>query len=111
MQYSYRNNYTWLMLMIVLLAAGLWLPVAAQALPPPCPGALEYHDDTYGGQLRQLYEPAGHEHNLYHHRTPWNADNSYMIGVKEDLNNANWKVVLYDGDGCFIKELFPISLV
>jgi hypothetical protein len=32
-----------------------------------------------------------------------------MIGIRSDLNEKNWKVVLYDGNGCYIKDLFPVS--
>ncbi|MEW6356454.1 MAG: hypothetical protein AB1696_09020 [Planctomycetota bacterium] len=66
-------------------------------------------DPTYGGRIRQIEKPGGHEHNLYYHRDPWNADSSRMIGIHSDLQQKNWRVVLYDGDGQFIKELFPID--
>lgn len=74
-----------------------------------CPNAIDYVDPTYGGQLRELRRAEGHEHNLYYYRDPWNADNSYMVGVQSDLDQKNWRVVLYTGDGCFVKELFAIG--
>src|SRR5262245_38405464 len=106
---SYRNSRTWLILVAVVLAVGFWEPVSAQPLPPACPGTLDYFDDTYGSQVRQLYDPSGHEHNTYYHRDPWNANNTYMVGIKEDLDHTHWRVVLYDGNGCFVKVLFPVS--
>ena len=39
----------------------------------------------------------------------WNADGSYMLGIQSDLQQKNWHVVLYDGDGRFIKDLFSID--
>jgi hypothetical protein len=32
-----------------------------------------------------------------------------MVGVQSDLQQANAKVVLYDGVGCYLRDLFPIS--
>lgn len=70
---------------------------------------IDYVDPDYGGKIRQLKKDDGHEHNLYYYRNPWNADNSRMVGVQSDLQQRNWQVVLYDGDGCLIKTLFSID--
>ena len=29
-----------------------------------------------------------------------------MVGVHSDLEQKNWRIVLYNGDGCYQKELF-----
>ncbi|MBM3335788.1 PD40 domain-containing protein, partial [Candidatus Sumerlaeota bacterium] len=73
------------------------------------PSAIDYTDPTYGAKIRHLRKDDGHEHNLYYYRNPWNADCTRMVGIHSDLAQQNWRVVLYDGDGNFIKELFPID--
>jgi hypothetical protein len=73
------------------------------------PQIVDYTDPTYGSKIRQLQKDDGHEHNFYYYREPWNADGSYMLGIQSDLNQKNWHVVLYDGDGHFIKDLFSIQ--
>jgi len=93
--------------------------VAAGPPPPPanptplapeaCANAVDYIDPRYGGRIRQLLKPDGHEHNIYYHRNPFNADGSAMIGVQSDLDQANWRIVLYDGDGCFLRDLYPLG--
>ncbi len=83
--------------------------VTAQPTQQPCPNAVDLVDSTYGGRIRQLAKADGHEHNIYYHRNVFNADNSYLIGIQSDLQQQNWRVVLYTGDGCYLKELFPIS--
>jgi hypothetical protein len=70
---------------------------------------VEYVDSTYGAKIRHLQKDDGHEHNLYYYRNPWNADSSHMVGIQSDLQQKDWRVVLYDGDGRFLRELFPIS--
>ena len=86
------------------------LPVTAiSARPQTCSNAVDFVDPDYGGRIRQLVKPDGHEHNLYYDRDPWNADQSYMLGIQSDLQQKNWNVILYDGDGCFLGSLFPIS--
>ena len=59
--------------------------------------------------MRQLATADAHEHNIYYPRNVWNADNSLMVGVYSDLEQKNWRIVLHNGDGCYQKELFPIS--
>ena len=93
-------------------ALGLVASVSA-AEPAPAPGAaakvIDYKDPDYGSRVRHLRKEDGHEHNLYYHRDPWNADGSRLLGIHSDLQQKNWKVVLYDGDGQFLKELFAID--
>ncbi|MBM4082106.1 MAG: hypothetical protein FJ278_20540, partial [Planctomycetes bacterium] len=98
---------------IGLVWAGLLL---AQEARPGAEGApaggtslVDYVDPTYGGKIRQLLKPDGHEHNLYYYRDPWNADGSFMVAVQSDLQQKNWRVALYDGEGRFIRELFSID--
>ncbi len=74
------------------------------------PTLVDYSDPTYGGKIRQLQKDDGHEHNFYYYREPWNADGSYMLGIQSDLQQRNWHVVLYDGDGRYIKDLFSTDL-
>ncbi len=70
---------------------------------------VDYADPTYGARIRQLRKDGGHEHNLYYYRDPWNADGTRMLGIQSDLDQKHWRVCLYDGDGVFLKELFPIE--
>jgi hypothetical protein len=91
--------------------------VAPAAEPRPLPGAMnvgapeivDFLDATYGTKVRQLRKDDGHEHNFYYVRDPWNADGRFMLGVQSDLQQKNWHVVLYDGDGRFLKDLFAIA--
>src|ERR1700758_1767162 len=70
------------------------------------PTIQDYVDPTYGSKIRQLRKDDGHEHNFYYYRNPWNSDGSSMLGIQSDLQQKNWHVVLYDGDGNFLKDLF-----
>lgn len=110
----------WARTTLALVAATFLMPASVIArddppIPPDPPPSscsntiVDYIDPTYGHQIRQIWKPEGHEHNMYYHRNPWNADNSHMIGIESDLAEKNWRVVLYDGAGCFIKELFPTT--
>lgn len=73
------------------------------------PEIVDYTDPTYGSKIRQLKKGDGHEHNFYYYRDPWNADGSRMLGIQSDLEQKNWHVVLYDGDGRFLKDLFSVE--
>ncbi|MBM4026801.1 MAG: hypothetical protein FJ280_15565, partial [Planctomycetes bacterium] len=88
-------------------------PPAAQQLGVPMkvgPAQIvDYVDPTYGAKIRQLRKDDGHEHNFYYYRDPWNADGSRMLAIQSDLEQKNWRVCLYDGEGVFLKELFPIE--
>jgi hypothetical protein len=104
---------------LLLLAGGAWpqtkdlrltQPTAQQLrISKSCTNVVDYVDPAYGNKVRQLRRPDGHEHNMYYHRNPWNADGTYMVGIQSDLQQKNWRVVLHDGDGCFIKELFTVG--
>jgi hypothetical protein len=96
------------MLKLTLLWA-VWLSAHPLAAAGTCRTASDYTDPVYGAAIRQSADAESHRHNLYYYRDPWNADRSYMAGVRTDPQQQNWKVVLYDGSGCFLKELFPIS--
>ncbi len=73
------------------------------------PQIIDDTDLTYGAKFRQIRKDDGHEHNFYYYRDPWNADGSRMLGIQSNLEQKNWRVCLYDGDGVFLKELFPIE--
>jgi hypothetical protein len=73
------------------------------------PAIVDSIDPTYGGRIRQLQKDDGHEHNFYYYRDPWNAGGSLMLGIQSDLQQKNWHVVLHDGDGHFLKDLFSID--
>jgi hypothetical protein len=74
-----------------------------------CSNTREYVDPVYGTKITELVSPGRNDHNLYYHRNPWNADNSYLVGVDSDADSRNWSVILYDGRGCFIRPLFTIA--
>ena len=67
---------------------------------------VEFTDPTYGGRIRQVFNPAGDEHNLYHYRSVFNADNSRLLGIETPQGSKDYQVTLYDGDGQFLKKLF-----
>lgn len=66
-------------------------------------------DPIYKSKIRQITYSGGHIHNLYYYRNPWNADGTRLLGIVCDPQQKNWRVVLLDGDGHFIKELFSID--
>jgi hypothetical protein len=66
---------------------------------------VDFVDPTHGGRVRQLAKPDGQEHNIYSTRNAFNADNTYMVGIQSDANGKHWQLILYDGDGVFIKHL------
>jgi len=67
---------------------------------------IDFTDPTYGGRIRQIYNPAGDEHDLYHYRSVFNADNSRLLGVETPKGSTGYQVTLYDGDGQFLRKLF-----
>lgn len=67
---------------------------------------IDFTDPTYGGRIRQIYNPEGDEHDLYHYRSVFNADNSRMLGIETPSGSTDYQVTLYDGDGRFLKRLF-----
>jgi WD40 repeat protein len=94
-----------------IVAAAL-LAVVGSATPQPPDGddrkprMIDFTDPTYGGRVRQIYNPAGDEHDLYHYRRVFNADNSRLIGIETPAGSTDYQVTLYDGDGRFLKNLF-----
>src|SRR5690349_9500226 len=70
---------------------------------------IDFTDPTYGARIRQIFNPAGDEHDLYHYRSVFNADNSRMIGIETPKGSKDCLVTLYDGDGKFLKKLFTQS--
>lgn len=98
-----------------ILAAAALLGVAGLlSSQPPAPSArddqkprmMDFTDPTYGGRVRQIYNPAGDEHNLYHYRRVFNADNSRLLGIETPAGSTDYRVTLYDRDGERLKSLF-----
>lgn len=88
----------------------LWFALSAVFLVEVASAEIvDFIDPTYGTKIRQLRKDDGHEHNFYYYRDPWNADGSRMLGIQSNLEQKDWRVCLYDGDGVFLKELLPIS--
>lgn len=79
---------------------------AATAEAGPARRVIDFTDPTYGGRIRQIFNPAGDEHNLYHYRSVFNADNSRLVGIETPKGSTDYHVTLYDGDGRFLKRLF-----
>jgi hypothetical protein len=69
---------------------------------------IDFTDPTYGGRVRQIYNPAGDEHDLYHYRSVFNADNSRMLAIETPNGSKDYRVTLYDGDGKSLKRLFTV---
>lgn len=67
---------------------------------------IEFTDPIYGGQIRQIFNPAGDEHNLYHYRCVFNADMSRLLGIQTPAGSTDYRVTLYDADGKVLKQLF-----
>lgn len=70
---------------------------------------IDFVDPTYGAHIRQIFNAAGDEHNLYHYRSVFNADNSRMLGIETPAGSTTYHVTLYDGDGRFLKRLFTAA--
>lgn len=93
------------------LASALFtLAFAAPAPIAPGPASsrrlIDFVDPSYGAHIRQIFNPAGNEHNLYHYRSVFNADNSRLLGIETPAGSSTYHVTLYDGDGRFLKRLF-----
>ncbi len=95
-----------------LLVLCAFVPGAVTTAPaaPACANTYDYKDKVHDTSVRQLTRAAADDHNIYHHRNVFNADNSYMIGIQEDPPGPDgkipWYVTLYTGDGCFVKRLY-----
>jgi len=92
-----------------LLYVGLFVALLVLVGGRPKPEVVDFADPTYGSIVRQLVKTDGQEHNMYVHRSPFNADNSYLLGIRAAPNGAQWKLVLYDGLGYFQRELFAVD--
>ena len=90
-----------------------WAPVGPRAVEavvtPSCDHVTRYIDSSYGANIARIVKPDGHLHNIYYHRNPWNADVKRLIGIQTNLEQRNWRVVLYDENGCFTNDLFGIK--
>lgn len=84
-------------------------PAAAPSFEAGAEKIVDFTDPTYGGHIRQLQKDDSHDHNFYYYRDPWNADGTWLLGIQSDLQQKNWHVVLHDGDGRFLKDLFTID--
>jgi hypothetical protein len=78
----------------------------AQDRPTDQTRLVDFNDPTYGGRVRQIFNPAGDEHDLYHYRSVFNADNSKFLGIETPTKSREYIVTLYDGDGNRLKRLF-----
>jgi hypothetical protein len=67
---------------------------------------IEFVDPTYGSPLRQIFNSAGDEHNIYHYRSVFNADDSRLLAIQTPTGTSDYLVSLYDGEGKFIRRLF-----
>jgi hypothetical protein len=94
---------------VALFALIAILPRPASAADVAPARIVDAPDAAYGTWVRQVRDDGGHEHNLYYYRDPWNADGSRMLAIQSDLQQKNWRVCLYDGDGLFLRTLFPID--
>ncbi len=83
-------------------------PAAKQVVQeePTVPRLVDFTDPTYGGRVRQIVNPAGDEHNLYHYRSVFNADNSRLLGIETPRGTADYRVTLHDGDGRGLRFLY-----
>jgi hypothetical protein len=94
----------------IIVVVALTGPRLVQAAPATsCASVVAFTDPTYDTRVSELKSPQGHQHNIYYRRDIWNADDSYMLGVRTDLNGQNWRLTLYTGDGCFVRELYNLA--
>jgi hypothetical protein len=93
-----------LLLTAVVLMGWCGTALAVQSTPD-CSQVFEYKDAVTGRSVRQLRKADGHEHNIYHFRNVFNADETLLFAVQSDLNQQNWRQSLYTSDGCFLRHL------
>ena len=96
-------------LVVVVSLCLCWPSVGRSQSYGSCSNTREYVDPDFGSKITELVSLGRNDHNLYYPRNPWNADDSYMVGIDSDGDSRNWSVILYDGRGCFIKRLFTIE--
>jgi hypothetical protein len=91
----------------LLLAAALPGCFLGAADPPPDEiRMIDFNDPTYGSRVRQIFNPGGDEHDLYHYRSVFNSDNSRILGIETPKGSKDYVVTLYDGTGKRLKRLF-----
>ncbi|OAI55698.1 hypothetical protein AYO49_05275 [Verrucomicrobiaceae bacterium SCGC AG-212-N21] len=92
------------------LFAFLWvlpsLTAQVKEAPTDHTQMVDIHCPQYGGRVRQIFNPEGDEHDLYHYRSVFNANNSRIIGIETPKKSRDYIVTLYDGDGNRLKRLF-----
>jgi hypothetical protein len=93
---------------LVLVRLLFWFHLAPLSTGAAEIRIIDFTDPTYGGRVRQIYNPAGDEHDLYHYRSVFNADNSRLLAIETPKGSAEYRVALYDGDGRFLKRLFTV---
>src|SRR3954469_21611409 len=82
------------------MAMGALLPLHAADVR-----MIDFTDPTYGGRVRQISNPAGDEHDLYHYRSVFNADNSCLLEIETPKGSTDYRVTPHDGDGRSPREL------
>ena len=95
--------------LLVALAASFLMGVAGlvAGLRGEAPARMiDFLDPTYGGRVRQIYNSAGDEHDLYHYRSVFNTDNSRLLGIATPKGSTDYQLTLFDGDGMFLKKLY-----
>src|SRR3972149_7960910 len=92
-----------------LLYVGLFVTLLILVGARPKPEIVDFVDPTYGSIVRQIVKADGQEHNMYVHRSPFNVDNSYLLGIRAALDHTDWRVALYTGAGVFQRNLFSVD--
>lgn len=104
---TFRRGFLW-HLVLFACASIQCADVPGTAAPAfdPKVRMIDFTDPAYGGRIRQIFNPTGDEHDLYHYRSVFNADNSRMLGIETPKGSKDYVVTLYDGDGRYLKRLF-----
>lgn len=97
---------SWIAALLILpgTARGPLLAVSTDDVPSQ--RFVDFVDPTYGAHVRQIHNSSGDEHNLYHYRSVFNADNSRMLGIETPKGSTDYRVTLYGGHGSYLKKLF-----
>lgn len=90
----------------LLLATLAGFPLGAAEAGATRREIVEFSDPGNGSRIRQLFNPDGDEHTLYHYRSVFNANNTRFVGIEKTRPARDYQVTLYDGDGHRIKRLF-----
>ncbi len=92
------NSTPFLSLSLFLLPMSIWSADTVRM--------IDFADPLYGTRVRQVFNSAGDEHNLYHYRSVFNSDKTRFLGIETPLGSKDYEVTLYDGDGQRLKKLF-----